>query len=1436
MKKNKDPYPIVSTYLVTYNLVDAATVTVTDLCENLSNNFDTHDEGIVDEMTNIDTRKFNSVSVSNGADGAYPVWLGVDKFHKVRKIFANTNESNTSGFLDDKNNHEYISWSFHKSDLNDQFFEKNDHNLKRLKLFDIKINSSAIYVGDHGGNFGYEHHDEVIKYIDEKYFKENGIYQKNYPLGLYKFTYGSREVSKPSSFSESKIHDEKAQGINKFKDVNYNEFLSNLLNEKQYPTKYIFDKYLIEDFDYENVSEFNLKDKREFANYLLKRLPKAIEILKIQTKILFPKKFKEVFELRKNQFEDFIFSIVKDIEPQELNLPTFNRPEKKIVNNNKLWFEKVGLPTVQDTLFEGFKLKSETSLKETVIIPVKNGKYPCYVHSYPADTGDDDFKYNVVNIVIEGIEGCYLNKNNLGQLVFNKNYKESGLIRDHIKNKSKKIKIDQIDLRDSESIKELEKINFVEELELHGLMGIKSWKSLSKLKSLKKLKLVSCEVNGLTSKDFFENLYSLNKLEEFIIDDSCHIIVPSKNEISKKLYPKNLKTYTIKFRENWKKGDEKYPEHKGYGDSGLDFLYGSLPNIYKFPNFEKFKSLEKLKIYNYFDHDQKEGMLFNYEYEFEDYYETINGLCKNSNIKDIWIYGYNFKQANELASTRFLEAALKLTKDTIVRVNGINKSTLKNVYDKPISSTAVKIKKLILVNKIEEFYEQKLISQEKDMISLNYFANLEDKKNGGGFLNDVLNQQIEEITIKPAYQFFKSENVYDDTLKPIEDHVKKNKKLKKVIFEFDGVNLDGYGDMDGSWGSWQNEVFGDTIAKWTEDNINLEIIIKFDESKNDFEKYLIVFLVKALKKNSKIGNRITIPQIDDKKINEIISNYLKDRVIGIIVIGDHDYQNDKNFDDIEVLTKSMFEMMELKRNAGTIPISFESGDKNFSEFWSRFIDNFSWSEEGNYIVDTFKNDWEGDGDNTITFVKESYLKKNKKVIFNNIKNYFYFAQSVYDDNEGFDRLYEQNDKFIIPNSVKFNKPEQIHISGGGKLKFDDFVKQVDVSELKKLTLHKVLDTHLSIPYMPNLKELDIDHRLNENSNINIWEGAKKEDVVYLRENEKQITYSGFKNLPKLKTLAITNLNAECIDKKNKYKNQQAKINFAGIGKIKTLNQVHLGGYDYKDLSKCIELKNVEKINFHSLDADQRKEVDHNTFSFLKKFKNLKRINLDVSHFTDDGIILNNELFLNNLNINLENLDLSINVENKQKLYDLYKYVCKRFKNLKHIKLMTHLKDTGSKIIDPHYSGDKENYIDNKTGKKFKYGKGNPIIFDVKIFEKLKKLEKLIVTNIGPNGSKVKNLISVLKMKKLKNIKTSNAPEDYPTKDLIKIDKALKKPALAFLNKCKKKNDKIKNQYDLEGKNWTNYKKLDRDLYFGYHTSDTIESILNDRKKKNETAN
>ena len=746
MKKNKDPYPITHSYLAAYNLVDAATVIVTDLCENLSNVLDTSDEAIVEEVTNIDTRKFNSVSVSNGADGCYPVWLGVDQFHKVRKIFANTNESNYS-YFDDDNKKEFISWSYQQSDLNDQFFKQNNDNLKRLKLFDIKISSSAIFVGDHGGNFGYEHHDEVINYIEDEYFKDDKIYQKNYPLGLYKFTYGTREVTEGSSFVNSKIHNDDVQSINKFKDVNYSEFLSNLLNEEHYPTKYIFEKYIGKNTDYTNSAELIIRNEKISTEYLLKRLPKAIAILKIQTKILFPKKTKKVFKLRKKQLENFIFSIIKDIEQQELKISTFNKTEKRIVNTNKLTIEKVGLPSVQDTLFDGFKLKSETSLKDAIIIPVKNGKYPCYVHSYPADTGDDDVQYNAVYIVVEGIEGCYLNKNSQGQLVFNKDYQDSGLIRDHIQKRSKKIKIDQIDLRDSESVKELEKVNFVEELELHGLMSIKNWKSLSKLQSLKKLKLVSCQINSLTSKSFFENLYSLDKLEEFVIDDSCEITVPEKSDFPKNIYLKKLKSYTIEFRTNWKNGDEKYPEHKGYGDSSIDFLHDSLPNIYTFPNFEKFKSLEKLKIYNYFDLDSVEGILYNYDYEFNDYHQIINELCKVSKIKDIWIYGYNFGKVEELTNTKFLGTAIEIFKHTNVKINGINKNTFKKFYLDSIIDQATSI---VIIDDNCGYNKSKII-EDIQIFNLDALEYLD------GELPDI---NIEKIKF-PSKDLFRNEDGYN---------------------------------------------------------------------------------------------------------------------------------------------------------------------------------------------------------------------------------------------------------------------------------------------------------------------------------------------------------------------------------------------------------------------------------------------------------------------------------------------------------------------------------------------------------------------------------------------------------------------------------------------------------------------------------------------------
>ena len=93
MKKIRDPYPISDVYLLEMNAVDAATVTVGDLCESLRNDFNTglgfpSVKEVLDHYKDTDASKFNQISFGNGADGGYSVYIGVDTQNKVKKIFA----------------------------------------------------------------------------------------------------------------------------------------------------------------------------------------------------------------------------------------------------------------------------------------------------------------------------------------------------------------------------------------------------------------------------------------------------------------------------------------------------------------------------------------------------------------------------------------------------------------------------------------------------------------------------------------------------------------------------------------------------------------------------------------------------------------------------------------------------------------------------------------------------------------------------------------------------------------------------------------------------------------------------------------------------------------------------------------------------------------------------------------------------------------------------------------------------------------------------------------------------------------------------------------------------------------------------------------------------------------------------------------------------
>ena len=152
-KKNRDPYPISDVYLLEMNAVDAATVTVGDLCERLSNDFNTGYDAIdvkeiIDHFKNIDASKKNSISFGNGADGGYSVYIGVDSKNRVRKIFA---DANLAEYLQHpKERKSYLSHWWDKDDFNGQFFgnDQETDKKRRIKLFDLNTQSGLIAVGD----------------------------------------------------------------------------------------------------------------------------------------------------------------------------------------------------------------------------------------------------------------------------------------------------------------------------------------------------------------------------------------------------------------------------------------------------------------------------------------------------------------------------------------------------------------------------------------------------------------------------------------------------------------------------------------------------------------------------------------------------------------------------------------------------------------------------------------------------------------------------------------------------------------------------------------------------------------------------------------------------------------------------------------------------------------------------------------------------------------------------------------------------------------------------------------------------------------------------------------------------------------------------------------------------------------------------------------
>ena len=111
-----------------------------------------------------------------------------------------------------------------------------------------------------------------------------------------------------------------------------------------------------------------------------------------------------------------------------------------------------------------------------------------------------------------------------------------------------------------------------------------------------------------------------------------------------------------------------------------------------------------------------------------------------------------------------------------------------------------------LISKIEEYHNSKIISFEKDKLTLSYFSILSDENKD--FQKKIFKQKPEEIIINPTYQFVRSEMMYGDTFKPFKKHDSQNKNLKRLFFKFDNKIVDDdWGDLAGSWSEWECRSF-----------------------------------------------------------------------------------------------------------------------------------------------------------------------------------------------------------------------------------------------------------------------------------------------------------------------------------------------------------------------------------------------------------------------------------------------------------------------------------------------------------------------------------------------------------------------------------------------------------------------------------------------------
>ena len=160
-----------------------------------------------------------------------------------------------------------------------------------------------------------------------------------------------------------------------------------------------------------------------------------------------------------------------------------------VSDSNRYRFETT--KEVYKKFTDEFPEKDSLNYSVHPIIPVDNGSYSVYLHTFK-DQKADDLRKDRKILVIEDIQGCFLNKDSKGRLIFQRKMQKSRFLKKIISEKETITKIDAIDLRESKKLSELESLKDVKILTLCNFFGgSKNFsKNFNKLKNLKRLYLL----------------------------------------------------------------------------------------------------------------------------------------------------------------------------------------------------------------------------------------------------------------------------------------------------------------------------------------------------------------------------------------------------------------------------------------------------------------------------------------------------------------------------------------------------------------------------------------------------------------------------------------------------------------------------------------------------------------------------------------------------------------------------------------------------------------------------------------------------------------------------------------------------------------------------------------------------------------------------------